>query len=331
MSKARNAFYNQSGKPAPEPGFDAGFFQAAERFPAFGSSCVRLGRATENTAFMSKLIEKCIEVLRPIPIRGKGALFSRFVPHEGIRTTRVSDGFMMELDLQNAQHRMIYLGCFSPHIASVVRSLVPEGGVFLDVGANIGYFSLLAHGLVGSRGRVLAVEPTPTTCEALRANIARNGFEGIELKPIAMGDENTTLRLYVPPASEHRNFNVTTQAAPGWTPVDVPCRRLGDALKEWNVERVDLMKIDVEGFEPKVFAGGEEALKAGVIRHLITEVNGYRLTQNGVTPRQYFDQIESLGFRHARLSHGRAVPSPVKAQDLDPNGESDLLFVHQSV
>ncbi|HEU5117023.1 MAG TPA: FkbM family methyltransferase [Isosphaeraceae bacterium] len=280
---------------------------------------------------MSILIDKCIEICRPIPIRGKATLFHRFVPHEGTRTIKVSDGFLMELDLQNAQHRMIFMGCFSPHIASVVRALVPEGGVFLDVGANVGYFSLLGHGLVGSRGRVVAVEPTPSTCETLRANIERNGFEKIELNPIALGDENTSLRLYMPPAAEHRDFNVTTQEAEGWTPVDVSCRRLDDVLKEWNVERVDLMKIDVEGFEPKVFAGGEESLKSGVIRHLITEVNGYRLTHNGVTPRQYFDQIESLGFRHARLSHGRAVPSPVKEQDLDPNGESDLLFVHQSV
>ena len=99
--------------------------------------------------------------LRPIRVRGKGRALDLITPHSGTRTVPVWDGAVMTLNLANVIHRMIYMGAFSPHITAHLRALLPTGGTFLDVGANIGYFSLVASRLVGPSGRVLAAEPNP--------------------------------------------------------------------------------------------------------------------------------------------------------------------------
>jgi hypothetical protein len=90
------------------------------------------------------------------------------------------------------------------------------------------------------------------------------------------------------------------------------------------------MKLDVEGAEPRVLAGGAERLGAGVVRHLVLEINGPRLVAGGSSPSALVAQLEGLGFSPAKLSGGRAVPVVVETWDLDPAHEHDRFFVHRS-
>jgi hypothetical protein len=90
------------------------------------------------------------------------------------------------------------------------------------------------------------------------------------------------------------------------------------------------MKMDVEGAEPRVLDGGAEHLKRGVVRHLIVEVNGPRLTECGSSPAGLVEQLDGLGFSPARLSGSRAVAVSAAQWDLDPTHEYDRLFVHRA-
>ncbi len=164
----------------------------------------------------------------------------------------------------------------------------------------------------------------------LSAGLARNGVTTIRAEAVALSAEPGELTLYVPPAGAHSPHNVTALPQEGWQPVAVPCRRLADCLREWDAPPIDLMKIDVEGFEPQVLAGGAEPLTAGAVRHAIIEVNGRRLTQNGSSPAALVEQLGRLGFLPARLAGRRAVPVPPGSWDLDPASEYDRLFVHRA-
>ena len=73
----------------------------------------------------------------------------------------------------------------------------------------------------------------------------------------------------------------------GWTRAEVPVRTLDACVREWNIDRIDLMKIDVEGAEPLVLSGAEAALTRGVVRHAMIEVNGPRLTKAGTDLRRW--------------------------------------------
>lgn len=278
-----------------------------------------------------RLIEAAVGLLRQVPVRGKGRLFDPVVPRSGVRDVVVWGRYRMSLDLADVIQRQMFMGCFGFEISQAVRRLLPPGGRFLDVGAHAGYFTLLASHVLGPTGRVFAVEPNPAMFTTLRTVLDRNRVATVRAEPVALGASGGVLRLYLPPPSEQRPHNVTALPQAGWTPFDVPCRRLDDCLAEWAAGTIDLMKMDVEGAEPQVLAGGAASLTAGAVRHLIVEVNGPRLTEAGSGPLELVARLGELGFRPAVLSGRRAVPVAAESWDLDPAHEYDRLFVHQGV
>jgi FkbM family methyltransferase len=279
---------------------------------------------------MPSVFEPLIGALRPFMVKGKGRVFDFVTPRSGTRTVRVWGSYRMTLDLADVVHRQIFMGCFGRDMTVWAKNLLPPGGTFLDVGAHAGYFTLLAAHRVGRSGRICAVEPNPRVFAVLEESLRKNQVTNVAAHALALADVDGNLRLYLPPVTEQRDYNVTCLPRPDWTPVDVPCRRLDDCLAAWGAGRIDLMKMDVEGAEPRVLAGGAQALKAGSVRHLICEVNGPRLVEGGSSPADLVRQLGDLGFRPARLARGRAVPVPPEGWDLDPAREHDRLFVHRS-
>src|SRR6187455_3401205 len=120
------------------------------------------------------MLERVVSALRPLTVRGKGFVFDRVMPHAGLRHARVAGSYAMSLDLANAIHRQIYMGCFANAMTRWAKALLHPGGSFLDVGAHAGYFSLIAADRVGRDGRVIAVEPNPVVFSALRAHLTAN-------------------------------------------------------------------------------------------------------------------------------------------------------------
>jgi FkbM family methyltransferase len=201
-------------------------------------------------------------------------------------------GFHMELDLRNEQQRRIFLGCFDRWLEREIKRLLPSGGTFVDIGANIGFVSLLAARCTGSSGRVLAFEPGPAF-PALERHLAQAPW-GKAFR-VALGASEGPLTLFVPPPEEHRDFNVSIVAQAGATPLQVRQRKLDDILDEQRVEAVDLLKLDVEGSEPAVLDGAARVLER--TRHLICEINGPYLVEQGLSPQGLVRQITGKGFR----------------------------------
>src|SRR5262249_27450038 len=145
------------------------------------------------------------------------------------------------------------------------RAFLHEGGAFLDIGAHAGYFSLLASDRVGPSGRVYAVEPNPVTFASLERHLARNHAGNVRATMCGLADAPGVIALHTPPS--RLDYNATMLPRADWTRVEVPARTLDDCAREWGMARIDLMKIDVEGAEPLVLAGGAGTLARGVVRH----------------------------------------------------------------
>lgn len=278
---------------------------------------------------MKGILETVISRIRPIPLKGKGFVLDSVTPHAGIRTATVAGRYVMTLDLANAIHRQIYMGCFARNMTRWTKALLPRGGTFLDVGAHAGYFSLMAANQAGPSGRVYAVEPNPFPFAVLQRHLVTNQISHVQAYMLGLAEREGATRLHVPDPAVHRDYNATFLPRADWNPIDVPIRRLDDCLNAWNVSRIDLMKIDVEGSEPRVLAGGAARLADGIVRHLMIEINGPRLVEAGSSPALLVQELTSLGFAPADLVHGRALPTAVDGLDLDPRHESDQLFVHR--
>jgi FkbM family methyltransferase len=252
---------------------------------------------------------------RPFHIRGKVRLLERLVPMTGERRARVFDA-SIRLDLSDHIQRWIYFGEYEQEETKWVKEWLRPGMTVVDVGANVGYYTLLAASCVGPRGRVLAVEPSPYACARLRQAVVENTLAQVVTLQVALGSAAGEGTLYLPPLGNHAPSMVACDRKDC---VTVALRTLDECLTEWHVDQVDLLKIDVEGFEPQVLAGARSALKAGRIRAILCELNDWWLRQTGGSAEELFSRITSEGFSD--------VLSP---RQFRPGTCHTCFFVHRS-
>jgi FkbM family methyltransferase len=276
---------------------------------------------------VTTLLERAIAALRGRHFPGKGRALRLLSPHRGSRTIRLAPGVRISLQLDDHLQRLMYMDILHHDWLPVLPALLAPGGTFIDIGANVGYFSLLAAGLVGRGGTVIAVEPIPRTFDLLRTNIALNGFSQVRAERVAVGAASGVMELSLPPAQAHQDYLVTGVPMPGWSTLAVPCTTLDAAFATWGVARVDLLKLDIEGGEPQAIRGGGAVLASGRVRALVCEFSGPHLAQAGTTPAALAGELAALGFRHVRLGRrGRLLPAPVP--EMRGDRDYNLVFVH---
>ena len=134
-----------------------------------------------------------------------------------------------------------------------LRAHTPSGGVFVDVGANVGTYAMVLARHVGANGRVIAIEPHPVTFARLSFNNAASGFTQVNLVAAAAGPADSELTIETDGDNLGASHVVTGAAARD--AIRVPSWRLQRILEEAGISEVDALKIDVEGFEDRVLTG----------------------------------------------------------------------------
>ncbi|MBL7045406.1 MAG: FkbM family methyltransferase [Parcubacteria group bacterium] len=177
---------------------------------------------------------------------------------------------------------------FSPGEVKVLKETLKPGMTFVDVGANVGYFTLLAARLVGEGGSVYAFEPEDENFELLERNIKENGYQNVVLEKKAVSDKRGELTFYIDPKNLCAHSLV---AKDGQKEVRVEAVVFDEYFKDLQI---DVVKIDVEGAEPQVLKGMTETLKRKPT--LIVEFYPEGLKNAGQDPMGYLEYIVSLGY-----------------------------------
>lgn len=235
-----------------------------------------------------------------------GSLAYRLLPEaavgQQIRTTQTRHGFVMRLDLGQFVDRTIYCtGGWEPLETRVIAAALKSGDTFVDVGANIGFFSLLAHRLVGPEGRVHAVEATPATADLLDANIARNAADTICVHRCAAGDHDAAVTMIVHDAgnigSNHLSF--------GGAGPSIPLRRLDKLLAG---ETIRLIKLDIEGAEAMALRGAGALLDGDTAPALLFEFSPDMLRGMGDDPAALLRYLEAREYMIYEIHPHRLTP-----------------------
>ena len=172
------------------------------------------------------------------------------------------------------------------------RELAP-GMIVVDLGANVGYYSLLAAARVGPEGQVFAFEPAPENIALLERSIAANGFDRLTLVPKACSDFNGPVQLHLSKAG--KGLHTIGTPGDGWEAIEVECVRLDDYFAGAEPE-IDLMKIDIEGAEMRALDGMSSILEGSRKLRILTEVNPTALSANGTDAEAYIRRLMSHGF-----------------------------------
>lgn len=211
---------------------------------------------------------------------------------ERLRSNTVEiDGHQFHLDSTDSLLLSV-MGSFKPIETGVITRRVQSGATVLDIGAHIGYFTLLFARRVGPAGHVYAFEPEPHNYKLLVRNVGENGYGNVTCVQAAAHTANGSVTLYLANdnAADHR-------VAPGEDDretINVRALRVDDYLS--NVAHIDFIKIDVKGAELSVLQGMNDLLERSPRIEMLIEYWPFGLRRAGVEPREVLAFLESRGF-----------------------------------
>jgi FkbM family methyltransferase len=198
----------------------------------------------------------------------------------------------------------MWAGAYEQELVALMKRTLKSGMTVVDVGANIGYVSALAAGLVGDTGQVHAFEPIPQNVSRLRQNLS--AFRWAHLYPCAVGEVSGKATIY---------FN---ESESGWASLmmsddlgrrtDVDVIRLDDWARDCDINRVDFLKIDIEGGEFHALRGAQEMLSR--FRPIIVaELNAVCLARDHRKPEDVLALLLGLGYKCSPFNDGvLAIP-----------------------
>lgn len=216
----------------------------------------------------------------------------------------------------------------------VYLSIIRPGDTVLDIGANVGAHTVLFSHLAGSNGRVLSFEPLPSNLAQLRENVARRGrFQNVEVFPVAVGgpEASGSVTLLVP-GGDFTQASLRAHAAGSWVhgskteSYECPITSIDHHFHALPMERVDLMKIDVEGAELEVLRGAQ-GLLAQYQPMIYCELFSEWTRAFSYSPEDLVAFLMSLGYTEARVIRG----AHVSAYRLDAAIPSELFDVSTNV
>jgi FkbM family methyltransferase len=215
---------------------------------------------------------------------------------------------------------LVTWGAIEPPLTKFFTTAVLPGHTVVDIGANVGYFTVLAAKRVGPTGRVVAFEANPATCALLRDNLSLNWLtdHDVTIRNEAAHSENASIKFHASarfvgdsstqerPEHEHRIDEITT--------IEVPAVRLDDALAA--IPAIDLLKIDIEGGEYRAFLGMMGLIRERRIRRIVFEWNAVML---GEDRGRFVDVLRQIRDEHGGVFHGLdrdGRPGPVSIDRL---------------
>mgnify|MGYP001559237627 FL=1 len=176
------------------------------------------------------------------------------------------------------------LTVYEPETTKIIEANVGPRQTCVDVGASIGYFTLLFSRIVGSKGRVIAIEPTDFQQPYLRKNIKKNGY-GDRVVQVHCGAWDKTEILKMP------------LSAPAYCQFELQCRPIDDILEDLRILEVDFIKIDVDGPEPKVLKGLIRTIERSPNMKMIIEFYPKYIENGGCSVKEFQDLLDKY-FTH---------------------------------
>ncbi len=214
--------------------------------------------------------------------------------------TRNVQGSRMRLDLSDEGiSRELYLtGVHERYSTRQFREELEPGMVLLEIGANIGYYTLISLQHLGPDGYVVALEPSPVNLSALSENLRLNEVDGrVSLFPYAAGRKPDVLPFYMMPRGNHSTF--IKRDDHGFKPVsvvDVQVTSIDELAKRENL-KIDYFRMDVEGYESEVIEGMAETLAdTDAPSGAFIEVHPVLLRQNGSSTLSFLERMEEFGY-----------------------------------
>jgi FkbM family methyltransferase len=218
---------------------------------------------------------------------------------------------------------------YEPFETALLKKEIKPGQTVLDIGANIGYYTLIAAKLVGPKGKVYAFEPDPDNFALLKKNVEANGYVNVVLLNQAVSDKTSTAKLFLNKTNkgDHRLYD----SKDGRPSITVQTVKLDDFFKMLD-KKIHFIKMDIQGSEARALNGMKNLVHQNASLKLVTEFSPGSLRLNGQNPRKYLQTLRQCGFKLKEIAEKDHILKPADQRSLlslpdDSNIYTNLLGV----
>lgn len=210
----------------------------------------------------------------------------KFVPESVV----LSEGFLYLNKADPIVSGSIAFGFYEQEETEFFREKIKPGMTVVDVGANIGYFTLIMASKTGKDGRVIAFEPEPENFSILKKNIAYNFLDQVVCRPVALGDAIGFAKLFLSKDNkgDHHVYSTENENRDF---VNVPVQTMDSQLEKLGITKVDVMKIDVQGSESAVLEGMKKIIEQSPDLVMLVELWPYGLRNAGADPLVFLTEL----------------------------------------
>jgi FkbM family methyltransferase len=235
-------------------------------------------------------------------LHGLGRVVTRFLLSRPVRNTR----------LGRSAYTRLYLAGKSLADSGARLFLdrhIEPGMVILDIGANVGFYSLLFAQKVGPQGKVYAFEPDPLSRQILEDRRRAAGATNLQVAPIALGEHEGKVILYCNPTNRADNRIHDSLQAPGVEAIEVRMTPLDTFRSQNGIDRIDALKMDVQGAEVAVLRGMRQIMRETPPRWMFLEFEPELLRGAGSSPEELWALLDEYGYEAFSVGEdGQAAP-----------------------
>ena len=219
------------------------------------------------------------------------------------------DGLTIFLDPNDTviTKKILDSGTWEPEITATIRDLLGPGDTFIDVGTNIGWFTLIASREVGEQGRVIAFEPDPVSFDILRRNAAVNNCQNVVLEQMGLSNRRGRFELYI--HDTNKGGHSFLKSAERSKHVEVEALPLDEYLRE-SERKIDVVKIDTEGAEGRILEGMQKTIRSQDKMDIVMEFTPGILRKEGTDPETLIYRLQESSYLAYMIDHpsGDLVP-----------------------
>lgn len=215
--------------------------------------------------------------------------------------------FRFKIDLSSGSlqrgHFLFFTKNYELPTQNYLKKTIKPGMVVMDIGAHVGFFTLLLADLVGNKGKVYSFEPYSKNVQLLRENVVINNLDWVEVIPLALSDKVGEVILHLNPINDGGHSLADLSNNPdlrGWDTHNlievVRTTTLDNFVQEKGIQKIDLIKMDVEGAETLVLEGAKNTLSMGKVSKIISETGTQAQKQMSKTEKDLRDIFYAYNF-----------------------------------
>jgi len=222
------------------------------------------------------------------------------------------DGNKMFLDpLDNL--RLSINEIYEEYETEVIKNIIKKGDVVLDLGANIGYYTLIFAKLVGDKGKVFAFEPEPNNFNLLKKNVELNGYKNVVLIPKAISSKTGKNKLYISDENTGSHTIIETEKNRKYIEIDSVC--LDDYFVGFD-RKINFIKMDVEGYEGEAIRGMTSILQKNEQIGILMEFAPYLIEEFGMKPEEYISLFNDPNWKTYVLNRRKKKKTSINMKEM---------------